>query len=199
MKKLIVIRSSLNSSISIKLRGAYSMKTIQTIMVVVAILSIPIVMGTQHAMAGTTGTTGTVTITEVCELIVPGTLAFSSGDPVNNGPGVGVGETSAFVLSNANGNIFSDVDVSGSNWYAQGGTPPASDVMDVTNTKYSTTSGLIGTKTALTSSAAGLTVIPPGTTANTFWDLEIDLDIDLAFTGIAVEDITFEFACITVG
>lgn len=170
------------------------MKKIQILMVLTAIFSVATVMGTQQAMAGTTATTGSVIIDPVCELTAPGTLNFANGDPLNNGAGVGVGETAAFVLSNVNGNLDSIVSVSGSNWYASIG-DGTDDVMSVGNTKYDDVSGLIAAKTALTGALAGITTVNAGSTQDTFWDLEIELDLAPSHTGAASQDITFDFSC----
>jgi len=178
------------------------MKTIYTIMVMTAILSIPIAFGTQSAMAGagSTGTSATVTISAVCELTAPGTLPFAAGDPESNGVGQGVGETSAFNLANADGNLQSVVGVSGGNMANI--VSLFQDVQSVGFTHYSTTqsseaagAGVTG-KTALTGSSAPLTTIPAGSSQDTFWNLEIALDLDASFAGSAAQPITFDFTCI---
>ncbi len=167
-----------------------------------AILSIPIAFGTQSAMAGggQTGTTATVTIDAVCELTAPATLAFAAGDPEFNGIGQGVGETGAFQLGNADGNLDSVVTVLGANMFDVA--TSAIDIQDVGFTFYATTAsneaagaGVTG-KTSLTSAAATLTTITAGGTQDTFWNLELALDVTPGFSGAADQAITFDFTCI---
>ena len=167
-------------------------------MVMAAILSVPMALGTQSAMAGggSTPTTGSLAISAVCELSAPGTLTFNGGNPESNGLNIGTGETAAFVLSNANGNLDSVVTVLGSNWFDSAGSLGADDVMEETHSRYDTTGTTAFTaKTQLTTSAAALTTITAGNTDDTFWDVEIVLDIDATFAGTANQNITFDFTC----
>jgi len=186
----------------IKITGAFDMKTIYTIMVLTAILSIPIAFGTQSAMAGagSTGTSATVTISAVCELTAPSTLAFAAGDPETNGVGQGVGETAAFILGNVDGNLDSVVGVSGADMLDS--VSPFDPVQSVGFTFYATTSsgeaagaGVSG-KTALTGGSIALTTITAGNSQNTFWNLEIALDDDATFAGTANQAILFDFTCV---
>ena len=172
------------------------MKTLHTIMVLIALASIPAFIGVQQAMAGSTGATGEVTIAGQCELGV-GAMIFAGGDPTTDcaacGGTAGVGQLTV-VLDNSNGNLRSDTDVSGANWLDSIG--PFDAVQSVGSTVKSDTTGTFASKTSLTGTLVPLVIVPVAGTADSFWDVSIDLDLDNTFAGTAEQSILFDFACV---
>ena len=171
------------------------MKTLHTIMVLIAIASLPAFIGVQQAMAGSTGATGSVTISGTCE-IVAGSMTFAGGDPTLDcatcgSPGVGQLTVN---LANTNGNLQSVTQVLGANWLDS--QSPFDPVQDVSNTKFSATTGTFASKADLSGTLATLVTVPVASNSDTFWDVEIDLDLDGTFAGTANQAITFDFACI---
>ena len=192
------------------------MKTLQTIVIMSAILSLAGGLGMQSAFAGTGTSTplgASVTIAGNCEVVIDGTtpsLAFGSVDPVANSlanggasaTGTGQQQQEGFLLIlNNGGNQDAEIVVDGDNWDAAG---PV-EIMSAGQTKFSDDSGNIGSKTALpnaedSATPLPLTVITPGTPdfgeENTYWDLDVTLDIDPTFTSGALSQvITLDFAC----
>jgi hypothetical protein len=86
------------------------------------------------------------------------------------------------------GNAPSDVDVSGTDWEAVG------EVMDVSTTHYSTSSGSYASKTALSTTAGNLVTIPATQNRDTFWQLQAILS-NPAFAGPAAQTVTLIVTC----
>ena len=193
------------------------MKTLQTIVIMSAILSLAGGLGMQSAFAGTGTVTplgASVTIAGNCEVVLDGStpsLAFGSVDPVANSlanggasaTGTGQQQTDGFLLTlNNGGNQAANIVVDGDNWDAAG---PV-EIMSAGQTKFSDTLGVIAGKTALPNAEDVetpllLTQIEPGTPdfgqEDTYWDLDVTLDIDPTFvTGALSQAITLDFACV---
>jgi hypothetical protein len=86
------------------------------------------------------------------------------------------------------GNAPSDVDVSGTDWQ------DVSEVMDVSTTHYSTSSGSYGSKTALSTTSGNLVTIPATQNQDTFWQLQAILS-DPVFVGPALQTVTLTVTC----
>jgi hypothetical protein len=86
------------------------------------------------------------------------------------------------------GNAPSDVDVSGTDWQDVG------EVMDVSTTHYSTSSGSYGSKTALSTTAGNLVTIPATQNMDTFWQLQAILS-NPVFAGPAAQTVTLTVTC----
>ena len=86
------------------------------------------------------------------------------------------------------GNAPSDVDVGGTDWQDVG------EVMDVSTTHYSTSSGSYGSKTALSTTAGDLVTIPATQNRDTFWQLQAVLS-NPVFVGPAVQTVTLTVTC----
>jgi hypothetical protein len=86
------------------------------------------------------------------------------------------------------GNAPSDVDVSGTDWQDVG------EVMDVSTTHYSTSSGSYDSKTALSTTAGNLVTIPATQNMDTFWQLQAVLS-DPVFVGPALQTVTLTVTC----
>jgi hypothetical protein len=86
------------------------------------------------------------------------------------------------------GNAPSDVDVGGTDWQDVG------EVMDVSTTHYSTSSGSYGSKTALSTTAGNLVTIPATQNRDTFWQLQAVLS-NPVFVGPAVQTVTLTVTC----
>ena len=173
------------------------MKTVHLILVLVALMSIPAYIGVQQAIGLTTGATGSVTISGQCELGVS-SMAFANGSPLTDcascsDPGVG---EKTVTLDNTNGNLQSVTQVKGATWKDSVSTFP--DVQSVGSTVFKTTTGTFASKAPLTGTLATLLTVAPASTADTFWDVSIDLDLDANFVGTANQAITFDFACVAV-
>lgn len=198
--------------------GAFDMKTIQTIVIMSAILSLAGGLSMQSAFAGgsTTGLSASVTIDPQCELKLAAatpSLAFGAVDPVANSAANGgasntqgppISDDGFLITLENGGNQNSDVVVSGDNWDDTPGIGGI-EVMSAGKTKFSDTAGFIGSKLALPNAeaaqtpAALTTVVAanPIGTEDTFWDLDVDLDILPSFTsGALVQDIFLDFACV---
>jgi len=194
------------------------MKIIQTIVIMSAILSLAGGLGMQSAYAGAGTQTplgASVTIVGACEVVVVSPLAFGSVDPVVNsfddgGASITKGtpiSTDGFKVTLTNsGNQASNILVDGTNWDDGVGATPL-EVMSAGKTKFSDTAGLIASKAALPNNEttpaetpAALIVIEPGTpdfgTEDTFWDLDVTLDLSVTFvSGALSQVITLDFAC----
>lgn len=81
------------------------------------------------------------------------------------------------------------VPASGNAW--QGG---GSDVMTVERTHYSTTTVTYGSKSALSTTPAALTVVPETSSVDTFWQLQAVLP-NTAYDGPATQTVTLTVAC----
>ncbi len=182
-----------------------------------AILSLAGGLGMQSAFAGIVTVTplgASVTIAGNCEVVLDATtpsLAFGSVDPVANSlanggasaTGTGQQQTDGFLLIlNNGGNQAANIVVDGDNWETGG----VVEIMSAGQTKFSDTLGTIGGKTALPNAETPetpvfLTEITPGGpdngVENTFWDLDVTLDLDPTFTsGALTQAITLDFACV---
>ena len=138
------------------------------------------------------------TITGGCEVDLSSTsIIFLSGNPIDNGAGVGTGEVTA-TLQNTLGNLNSDTSAFVGDWTDGASTPTI--IMDGTHTKVSSSTGDFASKTALSKNSLTPTpigIVPASSSLTTFWDLEIVLDgADPAYTGPTQQIITFDFACV---
>jgi hypothetical protein len=86
------------------------------------------------------------------------------------------------------GNAPSDVDVSGTDWR------DVEEVMDVSTTHHSTSSGSYGSKTALSTTPGNLVTIPAIQNMNTFWQLQAVLS-NTVFVGPAAQTVTLTVTC----
>ena len=132
----------------------------------------------------------------VCEVdLATGSLPFVSGDPINNGAGVGIGEISE-VLSNTLGNLQSSTAVFGTDW-TDGG---VLTIMDGSHTVVSSSSGTFGSKTPLSTniiSPTPLGNITPQDIITSYWDVEVVMDGgNPGYSGPIVQTITIDFTCV---
>ena len=133
----------------------------------------------------------------VCEVdLASGSLNFFSGNPIDNGAGVGTGEISE-VLTNTLGNLQSSVSVFGTDW-TDGG---VLTIMDGSHTVVDTAgTGVFGDKTPLSTSSGSPTAlgnIAAQGSITTYWDSEIVMDGgNPGYAGAIVQTITIDFTCV---
>ena len=141
----------------------------------------------ESTITGSADTTGNVFIQSVdtCG------IGLGSGAPISYGA-ISQGETSAeqtLVIQNT-GNVNATAFLSGSAWIDSSN----STIINIDNTRYSSSSGEYSAKTQLSVDDVSFMVIQPTRDTNTFWQLEATL-LDSSFSGSLTQTVNFVATC----